>query len=69
MLRLHSAAGVGRLRERCKNHSGVLPFSHKGIGEERNQSTSVNCSKSVRWIIEKLSSETMVSTVSPSGVT
>ena len=30
-------------------------------------STSVNCSSSVRWSIEKLSSETSVSTVSPSA--
>src|SRR5205085_6721137 len=35
----------------------------------RVQSSSVNCSNNVRWIIEKLSSETMLSTVSPSGVT
>ena len=35
----------------------------------RNYVSSVNCSNSVRWIIEKLSSETMVSTVSPSGLT
>src|SRR5438132_1452205 len=32
-------------------------------------STSVNCSTRLRWIIEKLSSETRVSTVSPSSVT
>lgn len=31
--------------------------------------TSVNCNSSVRWIIEKLSSDTMVTTVSPSAVT
>src|SRR5829696_2171082 len=31
--------------------------------------TSVNCSSRLRWIIEKLSSETSVSTISPSGVT
>ena len=32
-------------------------------------STSVNWSSRLRWIIEKLSSETSVSTVSPSAVT
>ncbi len=33
-----------------------------------SRSSSVNCSRIVRWIIEKLSSETSVSTVSPLGV-
>src|SRR5206468_5006752 len=32
-------------------------------------STSMNCSSRLRWISEKLSSETSVSTVSPSAVT
>jgi hypothetical protein len=36
---------------------------------EDPHSISVNCSSSVSWIIEKLSSGIMVSTVSPSGVT
>src|ERR1700722_15437524 len=36
---------------------------------EHGYFTRVNCNSSVRWIIEKLSSETMVTTVSPCGVT
>ena len=40
-------------------------------GEKRRQDypISVNCKSSVRWSMEKLSSEIIVSTVSPSAVT
>lgn len=42
----------------CRNPETTLRYS-----------ISVNCTSSVRWIAEKLSSDTSVSTVSPSAVT
>ena len=55
--------------------SSKTPISPPGALQEpfrggaSKYSTSVNCSSKLRWIIEKLSSETRVRTVSPSAVT
>lgn len=57
-----------RIRRGCEAKSSSA-FRIPARAGRRDHSTSVNCSSRVRWMIEKLSSETSVSTVSPSGVT